>query len=155
MADEPITTPPPAAAPPPADPPPGVNPVEARITDLSSKVKTASEERDAAKAAADAAQKKAAFAEGFLDVVVANPAAKDHKAEIEAKVSAGYTVQDATYAVLGAAGKLGTPQVARTPITGGSAATPITIQGNKELENMSREELRAAFLEEVKKGNIA
>lgn len=130
------------------------NPVEERITDLSSKVKTASEERDAAIARATAAEKKAAFAEGFADVVAANPAAKDHKADIEAKVTAGLSLQDATYAVLGAAGKLGTPQVARTPVAGGSASTPISIQPSKELQTMSQPELRAAFLAEVEKGNI-
>jgi|SRR5882724_11915293 len=148
MADEIITTPPtPVVEQKP-------NPVEERITDLSSKVKTTSDERDAALAKVAAAEKKVAFAEGFVDVITANPAAKDHKADIEAKFAAGYTLQDATYAVLGAAGKLGTPQVARTPVAGGSAITPVSLQGNKELDSMSREELRAAFLEEVKKGNI-
>lgn len=154
MADEPITTPPPTETPP-APPAPAVNPVEARITDLSSKVKTASEERDAALAKVAAAEKKAAFAEGFVDIVTEFPAAKEHKADIEAKVMAGYSPKDAAFAVLGAAGKLGAPKVDRAPVGGGSASTPITIQPNKELDNMTREEKRAAILEEIKKGNIS
>lgn len=149
MADEIITTP---TAPVVEQKP---NPVEERITDLSSKVKTASEERDAAMAKLAAAEKKAAFAEGFVDILATQPAAKEHKADIEAKVTAGLSLQDATYAVLGAKGLLGAPQVARTPIAGGSAATPITMPITKELDGMSREELRAAFLEEVKKGTIS
>lgn len=149
MADEPLTQTP--VTPDPAKP----NPVEERITDLSSKVKTASEERDAATIRAIAAEKKAAFAEGFVDIMGEFPSAKDHKADIEAKVMAGYSPKDAAYAVLGAAGKLGTPQVDRQPVAGGSAITPITMQQNKELATMSRDELRAAFLEEVKKGTIA
>lgn len=150
MADEPITqpvTPPVAEAPKP-------NPVEERITDLSSKVKAASEERDAAKAAQVAAEKKLAFAEGFTDVVSANPAAKDHKADIEAKFAAGYTLQDATFAVLGAAGKLGAPQVERRPAAGGSAPNNITIQSNKSAEQMTREERRQALVNAQNAGDL-
>lgn len=152
MADELINTP----APTPVVEAQAPNPVEARITDLSSKVKTASDERDAATARAEAAEKKAAFAEGFVDIVTANPAAKEHKADIEAKVMEGMKLQDAMYAVLGPAGKLGTPKVDRQPVAGGSASTNISAnQGNKELSGMTREELRAAVVEEVRKGTIS
>lgn len=130
------------------------NPVEERITDLSSKVKIASEERDAALAKVEAAEKKAAFAEGFVDVIAANPAAKDHKVDIEAKFASGYTLQDATFAVLGAAGKLGAPKVDRQPVAGGSASTNVTVQADKAIDQMTREEKRAALVEAERKGDL-
>lgn len=150
MADEPITQP--------VTPPVAIeqkpNPVEERITDLSSKVKTASDERDAATARAEAAERKVAFAEGFVDVVTEFAAAKDHKTDIEAKVMAGYSVKDATYAVLGAAGKLGAPKVDRQPVAGGSANTNITVQADKSIESMTRDEKRAALVEAQRKGDL-
>lgn len=132
------------------------NPVEERITDLSSKVKTASDERDAANTRAEAAERKAAFAEGFVDVI-ATPelaAAKDHKADIEAKVMSGYSVKDATYAVLGAAGKLGSPKVERQPVAGGSASTNVTIQTDKSFDQMTQKEKRDALVEAQRKGDL-
>jgi hypothetical protein len=136
--------------------PPVVKPnaVEERITDLSSKVKTASDERDAALARVEAAEKKAAFATDFVEVAAEFAAAREHKADIEAKVMSGYTVKDATFAVLGAAGKLGAPKVERTPIAGGSASTNITIQSNKPATDMTREERRAALIEAERKGDL-
>lgn len=154
MADEPITTPPPAEPAPAAVAVPVVNPVEARITDLSSKVKTASEERDAALAKVAAAEKKAAFAEGFVDIVTEFPQAKDHKADIEAKVMAGYSPKDAAFAVLGAAGKLGAPKVERVPVAGGSASTSITAPAAKASGDMTQAERRAALIEAERKGDL-
>lgn len=151
MADEPITQP---VTPPETPAIPPVNPVEARITDLSSKVKTASEERDAANAAKLVAEKKAEFADGFIDIVGSNPAAKEHRADIEAKFQAGYTLQDATFAVLGAAGKLGAPQIERRPTPGGSAPTNITVQSNKTAEQMTREERRSALVKAQEAGDL-
>ncbi len=131
------------------------NPVEERITDLSSKVKTASEERDAARAEAEAAKKTAAFANEFVDIAAEFPAAREHKADIEAKVMAGYSPKDAAFAVLGAAGKLGTPKVERQPVVGGSAPTTISLQGgNKNIEEMTRDEKRSALLEAQRKGDL-
>lgn len=152
MADDPINPPAPPVEPPPA--PPVVNPIEARITDLSSKVRTASEERDAAKAAQAVAEKKAEFADGFIDIVGTNPAAKEHKADIEAKFQAGYTLQDAAFAVLGAAGKLGAPQVERRPTAGGSAPNNITVQSNKTADQMTREERREALMKAQSAGDL-
>lgn len=154
MADETIIQPVAAAEVTPPAPTPTVNPVEARITDLSSKVRTASEERDAAISKVAAAERKAEFSDGFVDMVLANPAAKDYKADIQAKFDAGYTLQDATFAVLGAAGKLGTPQVERRPAQGGSAPNNITPQSNKSVEQMSREERRQALVNAEKAGDL-
>jgi hypothetical protein len=139
MADETITQPTPVPA------APEVSPAQERITQLSDKVKTVSEEKDKALADASAAEKRATFAEGFADVLGTQPAAKDHKDEIKAKVLAGLSVEDATFAVLGKAGKLGNAPIAPIPTTpaGGSAATVPAQTGEKSIGDMTQAERRA------------
>lgn len=124
---------------------------EKRIKGLSDKVRTASEERDAALKAkaeaeeeAKAAQRKAEFAEGFADIVAENPDAKEFKADIEAKVMGGMTLDDAKFAVLGKAGKLGAPQ-AVTP-AGGSAPTVLPSE-QKDVKSMNGDELRQQLID--------
>lgn len=113
-----------------------------RITELSDKVKTEAEGRQTAETKAADAERRATFAEGFVEVVATHPEAKDHKDEIKEKVLKGYSVQDATFAVLGAAGKLGgvvtPPQVA-----GGSATTAMPQSGEKPISEMTQAERRA------------
>jgi hypothetical protein len=122
---------------------PKPNRAEERITELSEKVKEEATAREAAEKKVAEAERKAQFAEGFADVLGTHPAAKEHKADIEAKVVAGYSVEDATYAVLGKAGKLGTPATpAPGSPAGGSAATTPTQTGNKEIKDMSLAEKR-------------
>lgn len=116
---------------------------EERITQLSDKVKAEAEARAKAEADAKDAELRATFAEGFADVVVMNPAAKDHKDEIKEKVLKGYSVQDATFAVLGAAGKLGGTQSQTVQVAGGSAATAMPQTGVKEPKDMTQAERRA------------
>lgn len=139
-----------------------VNPTEARITALSGKVREASNERDAAKLLADTKTAEAAeaikerdFYAAFSDVVSTNPAAKDHKDEILAKVKSGYTTEDATFAVLGKAGKLGAPAVERQSPAGGSAQTTVTGSPVKTPQEMSRDERRAALMEAEKRGDLS
>lgn len=139
--------------------------VQKRINTLSDKVRDTASERDAAKAAQESAEAKVAeatrerdFYAGFSDVVATNPAAKDHKDDILGKVKSGYSIQDATYAVLGAAGKLGAqaPVVESRPIAGGSATiTPPQNGGSKQLNEMSRDDKRAALLEAESRGDLA
>lgn len=127
-----------------------------RITKLSKDVKTTSEERDAAKAEAETAktaqaeaEKKAQFAEGFADIVADNPAAKEFKADIQTKVMSGYSLEDATFAVLGKAGKLNQPKIESQPaqFTGGSATTNLPQQGTeKSVGEMSQDERRAELI---------
>ncbi len=128
--------------------------VEGRIKKLSKTLATTSEERDTERARADkeASEKAEAIRERdffsqFSDVVSANPQAKDHKDEILAKVKAGYTTQDATFAVLGAAGKLGQPVVEKVNPAGGSADTGVRAEGNKSAAEMTQEERRAVLME--------
>lgn len=118
---------------------------EERIIDLSAKVKMEAEKATAAETKAAEAEKRAAFAEGFVDVMAQNPAAKDFKADIQAKVMSGYSVEDATYAVLGKAGKLGVPAPAapESP-AGGSASTAMNSNNaTKPVAEMTQAERRA------------
>lgn len=116
---------------------------EERITQLSEKVRIEAEARKAAEEKAAAAERKAAFAEGYADMVATNPAAKEFKADIEAKVSAGYTVEDATLAVLAKAGKLGAVAQEIPNPAGGSAATVTPQGGEKPIAEMTQAERRA------------
>ena len=93
------------------------NKIEKRIKDLSEKVKLTAQERDEQKnllgerdKTIAELQRENAFNSGFADVLGSHSAAKDHKEEIKAKVLSGYSVEDATFAVLGKAGKLGQAQ---------------------------------------------
>lgn len=128
-----------------------VNPTQERITQLSDKVKTTAQERDEALAKAATAERKAAFAEGYADIVATNPAAKEFKADIEAKVNGGYTVQDATFAVLGAAGKLGNVVKAPEPVmpAGGSAPTGLPQGGTKTVAEMTQAERREQLEKDI------
>lgn len=133
---------------------PETTPAQDRIIELSGKVKTVSDERDTALTAKQDAEKRAVFAESFVDVLANYPAAKDHKDEIKAKVLAGLSTEDATYAVLGKAGKLGgtqTPVVPTVPQSpaGGSAPTTITSNAEKTVAEMSLEEKRTALSKEL------
>lgn len=148
MADEPIN-------------PPAVSDAQQRITDLSTKVKNASDERDAAKALAETAaaekatmEKERDFYATFTDTVATNPGAKEHKDEILAKVKSGYTIEDATFAVLGKAGKLGNQVVDRAP-HGGSADTALPSGGQKTPGEMTQAERRAELIKAQDRGDIS
>lgn len=141
---------------------PAPSEVESRIKDLSSKVKTASEERDAAKALADtaAAEKAEAVKErdfyaSFSDVVSTHPVAKDHKEDILAKVKTGYTVEDAAVSVLNKAGKLVPQPVERQSPAGGSATTNVTGAQNKSIRDMTQAERKAQLLDLEQKGEMS
>lgn len=140
MADEPIIQPTPEP----------VNPAQERITQLSEKVRIEAEARTAAEVKATEAERKVAFAEGFLDIVATNPAAKDFKAEIQAKVVSGLSVEDAAYAVLGKAGKLGGVK-APDPVmpAGGSAVVTPPQTGSKPVSDMTQAERRALLEKEI------
>lgn len=145
MADETITT------------PEGKNPLDSRLKDLlDDKTKLAQEVASKDNALKEANDKFAAlerentFNSGFADVLGTHQAAKDHKEEIRAKVLGGYSVEDATFAVLGKAGKLGGN--AQAPVVspaGGSAATTMPQGGTKAPSDMSQAERREALAKEL------
>lgn len=120
-----------------------------RITELSDKVKQEAEGRKVAEDKAAALEKKAAFAEGYADMLTTHPAAKEFKADIETKVNAGYTVEDATLAVLGKAGKLGFVGKQPESPAGGSATTTLNQSGEKSVAEMTQEERRKKLSEEL------
>lgn len=122
---------------------------EERFTELSDKVRTGAEALTKAETEKADAQKRADFAESFVDVISTNPAAKDHKDEIKEKVLKGYSMEDATYAVLGKAGKLGA-QAPSAPVqvAGGSAATTPT-SGQKDIKDMTLAEKREQLSKDI------
>lgn len=121
-------------------------PVEDRIKDLSGKVKTEAEGRTKAEAEATEAKKQVAFANGYIDMLGTYPAAKEFKADIEAKAMSGMSVEDATLAVLGKAGKLGAPTMEPIIPAGGSAGTIIPQSDMpKAINEMSLAEKREAL----------
>ena len=139
--------------------------VEKRIKDLSEKVRLTSEERDEQKRILSERDKKIAelerensFNSGFVDVLASHSAAKDHKDDIKAKVLAGYSIEDATFAVLGKAGKLDQPTPPPLPKenpAGGSATTQPITGGGKKLNELTRGEKRAELVDAEARGDIA
>ena len=124
-----------------------------RIKQLSDKVESTAKERDESKTLREQDQKKIAelerenaFNSGFAEVLGTHIAAKDHKDAIKEKVMAGYSVEDATFAVLGKAGLLG-----QTPIqvAGGSATTTPQSTQPKEVKDMNQAERREVLSKEL------
>ena len=136
--------------------------VEKRIKDLSEKVRLTSEDRDDQKRLLSERdvkiaelERENAFNSGFVDVMTNHPAAKDHKGDILAKVKGGYSIEDATFAVLGKAGKLGQPPpLAVDNPAGGSAVNPPVV-GERTLKELTRDEKRTKLLELEARGDIS
>lgn len=141
MADDTINQPAPAS-----EAPKEENRAQERITQLSEKVKTEAEAKEQALKEKADAEKRAQFAEGYADFASNNPAAKEFKEQIREKVMAGMSVEDAGFAVLGKAGKLGAAAPASQPqVAGGSAATVPPQTGEKPVSEMSQAEKREAL----------
>ncbi len=126
------------------------SPAEDRIIQLSGKLELTAKERDEKEALIKERDQRIAelekentFNSGFADILSTHTAAKDHKDEIKAKVMSGYSVEDAAYAVLGKAGKLGVAQATQASPAGGSATTVVTQQANKTPTEMTQDERRA------------
>ena len=136
---------------------------EKRIKQLSEKVRLTAEERDEQirllKEETDKGTeltRERDFYLGFSDVVVSNPMAKDHKDEILTKVKSGYTVEDATFAVLGKAGKLGQPkpEEPKSPLGGSATITPPQSGTIKSPMEMTQAERREQLVEAEKRGDL-
>lgn len=132
-----------------------VHEMTSKIGKMSGELDTARAEKEAADTAKAEMERERDFYSGFADVLSQNPQAKDHKDEILGKVKSGYSVEDATFAVLGKAGKLGQPQVDTQPIAGGSATNTLSQPGSKQVSEMSRDDKRAALMEAEKRGDIS
>ena len=118
------------------------NRAEERIKQLSDKVELTSKERDELKTLNETTTRERDFYKGFSEVVATQPNAKDHQDEIKEKVLKGYSVQDATFAVLGGLNKLGAVATQTPQVAGGSASTTINQGGEKEIKDMSLSEKR-------------
>lgn len=142
------------------------NKVQERIIDLSSKVKTASEEREAAQKAASEAEagRKSAeqerdFFKDFSGLTATYQGASEFQEEILGKVKSGYTVEDATVSVLNSKGRLNQQTEAPKPVeretaAGGSANNTMSQGGVKPVNEMTRDEKRSALLEAQARGDL-
>ena len=126
--------------------------VEERIKDLSGKVKTASDERDAerkqkedAEAKRIAAEKERDFYKGFSKISSKYPQASEFQDAILEKHNPGYDLEDAAVAVLAKEGKFIPQELEKENPAGGSAKANPTLQ--KPQEEWTQEE-RRKFLEE-------
>lgn len=142
MADDPII--------------PSTSPAEDRIKQLSDKVELTAKERDEKDKLLSESntkvanlEKENAFNSGFADMLGTHSAAKDHKDDIKAKVLAGYSVEDATLAVLAKAGKLGVATTTAPQVAGGSAATAMPQGGQKSVQEMTQAERRTQLEKEI------
>ncbi len=136
---------------------------EKRIKQLSDKVGLSAKEVEEQKKLVQDRDEKIAtlerensFNSGFADTVATTPQAKEFKDDIKAKVLSGYSLEDATYAVLGKAGKLN--QSSRENLespAGGSATTTVTQTGTKSVKEMSPDERRQALVDAEKSGDLS
>lgn len=141
-----------------------VNRVEKRIKDLSGKVRSTAEERDAAKAEAEriAAEKAAAlkdveFYKNFNTTASKYPGANEFQDKIKEKVALGLDLEEATMLVMTKEGKYAPPPPPPAPRhspAGGSAPTTLTGSGEKTLAEMSQAERRAHLEEAQRRGDI-
>src|SRR3990167_4673826 len=134
------------------------NKTQDRITTLSNKVKTASEERDAYALAKEEAEAKALAFEKEKDfykdfsTIATKPefaGAGEYQEQIKEKVVAGYTVEDAAISILAKEGKYQPPSqpVERELVAGGSSLNRMPDGSTKPIGEMTREEKRAALIE--------
>ena len=129
-----------------------------RIKQLSDKVESTAKERDKLeelrvkdREKITELERENTFNSGFADIL-SNPvmvSARDHKDDIKAKVLAGMSIEDATFAILGKAGKLGqVPESTAQEVAGGSATTtPQSKQ--KEAKDMNQTERREILEKEL------
>lgn len=134
------------------------NKVEERVTKLSNKVKTTSEERDALAIEKANLEKERDFYASFTDSTAKYPGAHEYKDAIKEKVMAGYSVEDATVSILAREGKFqnqASPvEKERELVAGGSALNQIPDGGTKSIGEMTRDEKRQALMEADKRGEI-
>jgi hypothetical protein len=131
------------------------NAVEKRIKSLSEKVKLTAQERDEKDSLLKerdstiaSLNKEKDFYASFSDSTAKYPNASEYKDKIREKVMSGYDVEDATVAVLAKEGKLNytAPVAPRDNPAGGSAVANIG-SGEKSMNEMSKDEKRAALVE--------
>lgn len=140
------------------------NKVEKRIKDLSEKVRLTAEERDEQKrilnekiSENETLVKERDFLNSFGEQLAKHPEASGFKDKIKEKVLKGYSVEDATTAVLVAEGKYNPPRVEQPieTVVGGSSPTMHQINGEKSISQLSTAEKRAKLVEAESRGDIS
>jgi len=129
---------------------------ERRIKELSEKVELTSKDRDEKDALIKERDDKIAylekekeFSDSFSDVLEKYPNAKTFKDAIKERVDKGYSVEDATFAVLGKEGKLGVREMDVDTPAGGSADTSISTDTEKPVSDMTQDERRRILEKEL------
>ncbi len=137
------------------------NNVEKRIRSLSEKVKLASgEKEDLRKKLEEEQQKSAAlekehaFLSSFGEQTTKYPDAISFRDQIKERVLKGYSMDDATVAVLNQEGKLFKKEIPHESPAGGSATITPQSGSEKKVSDMSRDERRNALLEAEKRGDL-
>lgn len=128
-----------------------------RIKDLADKTKVAIEARAKAEAERDVATKEASFFKNFNTLTPKYQGAAEFQDKIKEKVMAGYDVEDATISILAKEGKYQPPAPESPKLdspAGGSAVNTIAPQ-EKTIENMNKDERRAALTESLNKGEVS
>lgn len=137
-----------------------------RFESLSNKVELTAKERDEAvaktteeAAARSLAEKERDFYKDFSSTSSKFPNAHEYQDAIKEKVMSGYSVEDATVAVLNKEGKLGgqvpVPAPTFAPIAGGSATNAFQDGGQKSPQEMTQVERRAALVEAQNRGDLS
>ena len=138
--------------------------VKNRFEKLSEKVILTQKEKDelaqsneTLKQEKGAIERERDFFKDFSATTSKYPNAPEFQDAIKERVLKGYTVEDATVSVLNAEGKL-TPPITPAPtageVAGGSATTHLDAGGEKQVKDMSRDELRKALLDAQERGDI-
>jgi hypothetical protein len=137
------------------------NAVEDRIRNLHKDKKEAEDakaEAEKAKLEAEAKlaimEKETNFLNSFSDSIAKYPSAPEFKDKIKEKVMAGYSVEDATVAILHAEGKLTNPPPPRENVAGGSAPNQIISSTPKSVKEMTSNERWDALREAEKRGDL-
>lgn len=100
-------------------------------------------------------EKETSFLNSFSDVSAKFPTASEFKDKIKEKVmTSGYSVDDATVAVLHAEGRLTSSPVQQGNIAGGSAPNQIIQSGNKTLKEHTSAERWEMLREAERRGDI-
>ncbi len=131
------------------------NPVEERMNNMANAKIEAEKKAQEAEAKAQASEKEVSFYKDFSGSMSKYPQANEYQDEIKGKVMSGYSVEDATVAVLAREGKLQPQAPQRQSPAGGSASNQIQSGGNKQLGEMTRDERRQAIRDAEAAGAIS
>lgn len=137
------------------------NAVEERFINLNKgkkeaelKVESLSKEKAEVEARLASMEKETSFLNSFSDVTAKFPTASEYKDKIKEKVMSGYSVDDATVAILHSEGKLASTPIQQGNVAGGSAPTQIVQGGNKPLAELKSNERWDMLREAERRGDI-